>query len=80
MESSYQKERIVGIFLLELYSDTHTYINKIYMNLRGTGYGSTDLGCPQFLLFSSVATGGESVRPSGSQQEQEEGSRERIQH
>ena len=45
------------------------------MNLRGPGYGNTDLGCPQFLLFSSVATGGENVRPSGSQQEQEEGSR-----
>lgn len=42
---------------------------------HGTGYGNTDFRMFTVLTFSSVATGGESVRPSGSQQEQEAGSR-----
>lgn len=34
---------------------------KTCTNLRAAGYGDTNLGSPQFLLFSSVATGGKSV-------------------
>lgn len=55
------------------------YSFKIEKNLKGVSYGNTNLGFPQFLLFSLTATGTKGISHQ-IQQEQEAESRERIQH